>query len=192
MTLILILALLVSQGLATGNAGRKWGAGNLRGLIVGKSKRADMLRRFGKPKWTQTKPEDEDEREERDKDRDRHKESRRVTWNNYDGIGEFPGATNIATDTRSSVVTRIDFFPEKLTKDQAIAHFGVGYIITRYDIDECLSDEEHQSFYESPKGSFLSLEYRARGIAIAIDDHDFVNKIRYVNGPIGSTKSKCK
>lgn len=200
MTLVVMLALLFSQGPASANTSSKWGAGNLRGLIVGKSKRAQMLRRFGKPKWSQTKPEDEDEEEERVKDRDRDrdrdggrdKKSHRLTWNHYEGIGEFPGVTNIATDTRTGVITRIDFFPEKLTKDQAIEHFGPGYIVTRYEIDECLSDEEHQSFYESPNGPFVMVEYRRRGIAIAIEDNGFVNKIRYVNGPIGSTKSKCK
>ena len=194
MTILVILALLLSQGPASGNASRKWGAGNLRGLIVGKSNRAQMLRRFGKPKWTQTAPEERDEEEERDRDRDRGREKKahRLTWNHYEGIGEFPGVTNIATDTRTGVITRIDFFPEKLTKDQAIAHFGTGYLITRYEIDQCLSDEEHQSFYESPNGTFVMVEYRRRGIAIAIEDNGFVNKIRYVNGPIGSTKSKCK
>lgn len=200
MTILVILALLLSQGPASGNASRKWGAGNLRGLIVGKSKRAQMLRRFGKPNWTQTAPEDRDEEEERVKDRDRdrdrdrgrNKKPQRLTWNHYERIGEFPGVTNIATDTRTGVITRIDFFPEKLTKDQAIAHFGPRYIITRYEIDECLSDEEHQSFYESSNGTFVMVEYRRRGIAIAIEDNGFVNKIRYVNGPIGSTKSKCE
>ena len=207
MTLVVILALLFSQGPAAGTSNRRWGAGNLRGLIVGKSRRAEMLRRLGKPKWTQTAPKERDEGGERDKDRDRgrypdrdrdrdrqgrEKKPRRLTWNHYEGIGEFPGVTNIATDTRTGVITRIDFFPEKLTKDQAITHFGEGYQITRYEIDECVSDEEHQSFYESPNGSFVMVEYRRRGIAIVIVDNGFVNKIRYVNGPIGSARSKCK
>ena len=182
MPFILILTVLFAQAPAAKTSSRQWHAANFRGLIVGKSKRADMLRRFGQPKWSQTKPGDKDE----------DRESPRVTWNNYEGIGELRGVTNIATSTRTGVITRIDFFPEQLTKGQAIAHFGAGYIITRYAFDECEHDEDVEAIYESPNGPLTSLEYRARGIAISIDNDDLVTKIRYVNGPIGSRKSKCK
>src|SRR5437879_3358023 len=99
MSFILILTLLFAQAPAAKTPSRQWHAANFRGLIVGKSKRADMLRRFGQPKWSQTKP--------GDKDQDR--ESERVTWNNYEGIGELRGVTNIATSTRTGVISRIDF-----------------------------------------------------------------------------------
>lgn len=79
----------------------RWGAADFRGLVVGKSRKSDMLRHFGKPKWSQTKPEDRNEEEGEGRER----EAERVTWNNYDGIGEFPGITNIATSTRSGVIT---------------------------------------------------------------------------------------
>ena len=153
-----------------------------------------MIRRFGKPKWTQTAPTESDENDKRDgiRDRNRDETSQRLTWNHYEVIGEFAGVTNIATDTRTGVITRIDFFPERLTKDQVIAHFGVSYAITRYDIDKCLSDEEHESLYETPSGPFVMVEYRRRGIAIAIEANGFVSKIRYVNVPIGSAKSRCR
>jgi len=186
---LLTLSLVLNQAAVPKTDPAKWGAANFRGLIVGKSNRAEVWRRFGKPKWSQTKPEDRDEKERtRERDRDAH----RVTWSNYDGIGELPGTTNIATNTRTGLITRIDFFPEKLTRDEAIAHFGPNYILTKYEFDPCGRDEDLESLYESPNGSLLSLEYRARGIALLIQSNDMVSTIRYVNTPIGSRKSRCK
>src|SRR5947207_3114878 len=165
MPIFLILTLLFVQAPLTRKTGRHWGAADFRGLIVGKSGKSEMLRRFGKPKWSQTKPEDRDEEEREERER----ESQRLTWDNYEGIGEFPGITNIATSTRSGLITRIDFFPEKLTKSDAIAHFGPNYVITRYEVDKCERDEDKESLYESPNGSLLTVEYRVKGIVLVIE-----------------------
>jgi hypothetical protein len=193
-SVLLTLALAFSQAAAVKGDGEKWGAGNFRGLIIGKSTKADMLRRFGKPRWSQTKPEDreEKEREEKERTRDRDQSARRVTWNHYENIGELPGITNIATDTRTGVIVRIDFFPERLTRDEAIARFGPNYLVRRYEFDRCDRDEDHESLYESANGSLLTLEYRSRGVALLIQSNDLVSTIRYVNAPIGSLRSKCQ
>ena len=138
-----------------------------------------MLRVLGQPKWSRTTPGDEEP------------ESHGVIWNNYERIGEFPGITNIANDSRTGIITRIEFFPQKLSKEEAIAHFGRRYIITRYDFDRCGGDEESEPLYESPSGPLVSVEYRARGIAISVGLKDMVTRISYVSGPIGSARSKC-
>lgn len=180
MKVILILALLLSGAQAAQGPNRAWRPATYRGLTVGKSKRTDLLRVFGQPRWSRSpKREDEDER-----DRDRE------VWSNFESVGEFPGPTNVLTDKRG-VIARIDSYPSALTRDQAIAHFGKAYVLTRYDLDSCLGDEDSEVFFESPKGSFLYLEYRARGIAISIGYKDLVTKISYLKGPVGSPKSKC-
>ncbi|MDQ3817287.1 MAG: hypothetical protein M3362_06310 [Acidobacteriota bacterium] len=146
---------------------------------MGKSRRADMLRVFGRPLWSRSQREEEED-------------SKPEVWNNYEGIGEFPGQANVVVDKRSGIITRIDFFPKKLTKEQAIAHFGQDYVITRYDFEPCSDDEESEPIYESPNGPLVSLEYRQRGIAIAIGHGDLVTKISYVSGPIGTPQSRCR
>jgi len=138
-----------------------------------------MLKAWGKPKWSRSsKPAAEED-------------ERQVTWTNYERVGEFPGPTTVVSDTRSGVITRINFYPDRLTKEQAIAHFGAGYLITKYSFDSCLDEEESEPIYESPNGPLVSVEYRSRGIAISVGYMDMVTKISYVSGPIGSVKSRC-
>ena len=176
MQLLLILGLILSLTPAR-QSGRLWRQAAFRGITVGKSKRVDMLRLIGQPKWSRTTPGEGEEHG--------------TTWNNYERVGEFPGPTNVATDSTTGVVTRIDFYPQKLSKEQAIKHFGSGYVVTRYAFDPCPVREDEESIYESPNGPLVSVEYRARGIAIAVGYKEMVTKISYVSGPIGSTKPRC-
>jgi hypothetical protein len=136
-----------------------------------------MLRLIGQPKWSRTTPGEGDEHG--------------TTWNNYERMGEFPGPLNVATDSTTGIVTRIDFYPQKLSKEQAIKHFGPRYVITRYAFDPCPGHEDEESIYESPNGPLMGVEYRARGIAIAVGYKEMVTKISYVSGPIGSAKPRC-
>lgn len=138
-----------------------------------------MLRAWGKPKWSRTSK------------REAKEESRQVTWTNYERVGEFPGPTTVVSDGRSGVVTRINFYPDRLTKEAAIAHFGSNYVVTKYAFDSCLDEEDFEPIYESPTGPLVSVEYRARGIAISVGYKDLVTKISYVSGPVGSAKSRC-
>ncbi|HMG76489.1 MAG TPA: hypothetical protein VK582_23640 [Pyrinomonadaceae bacterium] len=176
--LLMFWLVLVSAVAPAPQTGRQWRPATYRGVTVGKSKIADMLRAWGKPKWSRTSRREADEESQ-------------VTWTNYERVGEFPGPTTVVSDTKTGVVTRINFYPDRLTKEQAVAHFGSSYIITRYAFDYCLDEEDSEPLYESPTGPVVSLEYRARGIAISIGYKDLVTKISYVGGPIGSTKSRC-
>lgn len=155
-----------------------WRPATFRGLIIGKSRRAEMLRRLGQPKWSRSpegRERDEDERE---------------TFNHYESGGEFAGSLTVVLN-KKGIVSRVDFFPSKLTRDQVIAHFGPGYVITRYATNPC-GDEDSESLYETPNGPLTNLEYRSRGIAIAIGYQDLVTKISYVSRPIGGSKPSCE
>src|SRR5712671_4577372 len=177
MKLLLILGLILSQAPSVRQVDRRWRPAVFRKITVGKSKRSDMLRVLGEPKWSRTTPGEGEEHG--------------TTWNHYERMGEFPGPLNVATDSTTGIVTRIDFYPQKLSKEQAIKHFGPGFIITRYAFDPCPVREDEESIYESPNGPLGSVEYRARGIAIAVGYKEIVTKISYVSGPIGSTKPRC-
>lgn len=178
MTLVLILSLILSQAPSVRQSGRLWHPATFHQMTVGKSKRVDMLRVLGQPKWSRTTPGEGEEHG--------------TTWNNYERVGEFPGPTNVATDSRTGIITRIDFYPQRLSKQEAIKHFGPNYLITKYAFDPCPGDEDEESIYESPNGPLVNVEYRARGIAIAVGYNDMVTKISYVGGPIGSAKARCK
>lgn len=180
MALTLVFALLFTQSPSAKSPGPQWHPAVYRALVIGRSRRADMLRAFGKPKWSRQVPGDEES------------EVPGVTWDNYERIGEFPGITNVASDSRTGVITRIDFYPAKLGKTEALAHFGRGYVVTRYAFDTCGGDEDSELIYESPNGPLVYAEYRQRGIAISIGVKDLVTKISYVSGPIGSPSPRCK
>jgi hypothetical protein len=156
-----------------------WRPGAYRGLKMGKSSRADVLRVLGEPKRVDT-PADQPPN-------DLHSE----VWYVYDGGGEFPGELTVVIDKRTDVLLGIDLSPDNLAKEDAVKHFGPDYILTRYDFDECLGNEESAPLYESPNGSLLEVEYRQRGIAISLDDDGKVNTISYVSKPIGSQQSRC-
>ena len=177
MKIVLILSLILSQAPPVRQSGRLWHPATFHRITVGKSKRVDMLRVLGQPKWSRTTPGEGEEHG--------------TTWNNYERVGEFPGPTNVATDSRTGLITRIDFYPQRLSKQEAIKHFGPNYVITRYAFDPCPGDEDEESIYESPNGPLVSVEYRAHGIAISVGYNDMVTKISYVGGPIGSAKARC-
>jgi hypothetical protein len=164
----------------TRQTGGEWRAATYRGLTVGKSTSADMLRVLGKPHWSGP-PGDQTED---DPDPE--------VWNEYEAGGDFPGKLTVVLDKRSGVILTIDLDPTNLSKKQAIEYFGDNYIVTRYAHDNCLGNGESAPVYESPDGPILDIEYRERGIAVSIGSGERVNTISYVKGPIGATSSQCK
>jgi hypothetical protein len=158
---------------------REWRAGTYLGLTAGKSNRTDVLRVLGEPKRLDTPSNQTPE------------EPNPEVWYVYDRGGEFAGDLTVVIDKRTDVVLRIDLNPDNLSKEDAVKHFGQDYILTRYDFDDCLGDEESAPVYESANGSLLEVEYRHRGIAVSINDEGKVNTISYVSKPIGTRESRC-
>src|SRR5689334_13275152 len=98
MKLLLILSLVLSSTpLSASQSNRQWRAATFRGITVGKSRLAKMLKVWGKPKWSRTSS------------REAGEESRQVTWTNYERVGEFPGPTTVVSDSHSGIITRINF-----------------------------------------------------------------------------------
>ncbi len=159
---------------------RDWRAATYRGLTIGTSTRGDALRVFGQPKRVDA-PADQAEEEPKPEE-----------WYVYDSGGEFPGTLTVVVDKRTSVVLRIDLHPENLSREEAVRHFGNGYITTRYEFCEGFDDEDSAPLYETSDGQFFSIEYRGRGIAIGLENKDKVGSINYVSKPIAAISSKCK
>lgn len=162
---------------------REWRAGTYLGLTVGKSKRTDVLRALGEPERVDTPADQTPE--------DPNPEVWYVYERRYDPDGDFAADLTVVIDRRTEVVLAIDLHPESLSRKKAVKHFGPDYILTRYNFDECLGNEESAPVYESPNGPLLEVEYRHRGIAVSVSDDGKVNTISYVNKPIGTSKSRC-
>lgn len=153
---------------------RTWQPATYRGLVMGKAKVADMRRIFGTPTRV--------ERFDQGK-------SYPEVWYHYDGVWEFPGTLRFIVD--KTPIREVRLLPTHLTKEEAIKRFGPDYMVTRYDFDLCLGDEEAAPLFESPAGNVINIEYRHRGIALAVNAYGDIDTIHYVSEPVGAESSKC-
>jgi hypothetical protein len=156
---------------------REWKAATFQGLTMGKSTRADMLKQLGKPEGSSPYNEGKD--------------GSGLLYE-YKANGDLPGVIVVAVDNRRNLILHINLEPQGWSKEQAINHFGNDYVVTRYDFDDCLGDGESAPLYESPNGSIPRIEYRSRGIALAVNDEGKIDYVMYVSEPVGSPSSKCK
>ena len=133
------------SAVATSDSNRAWRAATYRGLTMGRSKVAEMRKVFGAPKRTEVF--------------NAGKSNAEVRYE-YDVTLEFPGTLMVVVDRRSKTIRQIDIQPKDLKQEEVIKHFGLDYVITRYDFDLCLGDEESAQVFESPTGSIIQVEYR--------------------------------
>jgi hypothetical protein len=160
-----------------GNESRAyWRAAKFRGLVVGKSTYADMLRLLGKPK-------------EKEVFRDRRRKAQEF-WYTYEALDELHGQFTVVVNAINDRIISIISYPSNSSKQRVIAHFGKDYLITRYSFCPGFQESEAGRLFQSPKGNVIFLEYRSRGIAILISDTDVVNEIKYVARPIGFTSGR--
>ncbi|HEU4511013.1 MAG TPA: hypothetical protein VFR78_22470 [Pyrinomonadaceae bacterium] len=164
-----------ATAVARTNNDRVWRAATYHGLTMGRSNVDEMRRILGAPKRSEVLSEGKSISE---------------VWYHYDGPQDFAGTFRVIVD--GNIVQAVDILPKDLKAEEAIKHFGPDYIITRYDFDSCLGDEESAPLFESPNGAVIYIEYRERGIAIAVTGTGNVNEVRYVSKPIGAESSKCK
>lgn len=156
-----------------------WQPASYQGLIIGKSTQADMLRILGKPHWSGAPAEQE------------KNDPNPEVWNDYRKAAEFSGTLTVMVDQKSNVISGIDLYPENLTKDDAINYFGGNYILTRYDFEKCLGNDESGPMFESKSGAVIYIEYRERGIAVNINESGKVNHISYLKEALGTASSRC-
>lgn len=154
---------------------RVWRAATYRGLTMGASTVDEMRRIFGAPKRSEVFSEGKSSSE---------------LWHYYDSPHDFSGTLRVIV--ANNIVQAVEILPKDLKAEDAIKHFGRGYIVTRYDFDSCLGDEESAPLFESISGAVIFIEYRKRGMAIAVDGRGNVNEVTYVSAPIGAESSKCK
>ncbi|MBA3975841.1 MAG: hypothetical protein C0504_16675 [Candidatus Solibacter sp.] len=157
---------------------QKWAAAGFRpavfeGLLMGKAKRGDVIARFGKPVW----------------------EGRGEGGGlclSYRDIGGFKGIANFWLNSKTLVVNSLDIAPQDFTKEQAVAKFGKGAVLTRWSMATCfdLGWGLMGPSYLDPHGELFTTEYRHLGIMI--EGATRVRSIDYMSRPLGLDRDPCK
>ncbi len=161
---------------------RGWRAATYRGLTIGKSTRADMLRVLGKP-LSSAPSADQDEPQP-------------IIWNDYGMVkGQLFGNLAVEVNSRNNRIVGISISPGDMSGEEAIKYFGDGYQRVGYTFCEGISgDAESGPVYENPNSSDITyIVYRSRGIAIHLDYRGKVNAVYFVSGPMGlASKEDCR
>ena len=152
----------------------QWKAANYRGLIMGKSTRADVLRVLGKPKWIGKE------------------EDTGVPIMEYEVTDPVPGKLTVYV--HKGTLDSVALSPTKpLTKDDIIRLFGHHYRTVHYSTDDCLDDGGAAPLFEDPKGPFENMEFQSRGVTVALayDDDEKVESIVFIDKSVIPTHSIC-
>jgi hypothetical protein len=161
----------------------KWQRAIFEGLKIGVSSRSDALKTLGKPNSStisdyNDKPEGSDREDFELMDK-------------YENFG-FYGELTIIYSKKNETIIEIVSYPNNVTVEEAIKHFGENYKRTQYNFMECPGDVGSSRIYESKNGEFKYIEYRSKGIAIKIDDSEKeVENISFVSQPIGMNSADC-
>jgi hypothetical protein len=155
---------------------RQWKAGTYRGITIGKSTATELRQRWGEPKWSGHWEWDNPKNPE-------------FLLYDYDAQDEFIFKIRVETETKTGKVNSIDISTDELPLSKAIELFGKDYIETWYESCNC-EPGEASPIFESPDGNYRSIEYRSRGIAMAVDDQGRVISIQFVDKPIGFKSAK--
>jgi hypothetical protein len=150
----------------------EWGAATFQGITIGKSSSLDLKRKWGKPDSTGNWDWDDPEKP-------------KYLLHHYRMQERYQADVTVEIETKTDKIIAISMSPDKMTLEQAVKIFGKDYVKTRYAFCDCdLGDGS--PIYELPEvGSLLYIEYRKRGIAMAVNDLGMITTIQFVNKPIG-------
>jgi hypothetical protein len=161
---------------------RDWQRAEYKGLRIGTSTLEDMLRLLGNPRRVEQAT------------KSGKNISAIASWYVYEGTEWVPGELKVVVDNNSKRINFVVFYPNNLTREEAVNYFGADYLIKRYDFcDEQSENEEAGPIYESPDGTLEYIEYRSRGMALWLSNTNKVQEIIYDDKPLGvESKDKCK
>jgi hypothetical protein len=144
-----------------------------RGLVVGKSTRADVLRTLGKPEALS------------------HEEDTGTPYWSYTVAGPRPGWLMVFT--RKKLLTGIRLvFKTPLSKKETIGLYGPELHTVHYDFDNCASGGGAGPVHVSAGGPIERWEYRGEGKGIIFSVHDGqAQEMAFVCGPEDASQPKC-
>lgn len=157
---------------------QKWQVATFHGLVMGKAKVDDLRKVFGEPleivDLTSVGNKDD------------------ILYY-YDSKEEIIGKIVVWIKKKTKTIASVELRPDSMSRNEISQYFGEGYIITRYSFSDCSGATfDSAPLYEDPNGVVESIEYRDKGIAIAIfDDNNMIQHILYLSEPYGRELSKC-
>lgn len=155
---------------------RQWKAGTYRGITIGKSTATELRQKWGEPKWSGHWEGDNPKNPE-------------FLLYDYDAQEDFIIKIRVEAETKTGKVTSIDIWTDELPLSKAVELFGKDYIETWYKSCNC-EPGEASPIFESPDGNHRSIEYRSRGIAMAVNDRQMIISIKFIDKPIGFKSAK--
>jgi hypothetical protein len=158
---------------------KSWQVGTFRGLIMGKATINDLQKVLGEPSEIT----------------DLESVGNPNEWAyHYEIQGDIKGNLVAYASKRTKTVISVEIRPDSMSRKEVLDYFGNDYVITRYNSDDCPGETfDSAPYYEDPNGESKFIEYRDKGVVIAIfEDDDTVQFISYLSGPMGSESSKCK
>ena len=147
----------------------KWVVPTYQGLALGKSKKADVLRLFGKPSAI-VHPEDEYDNPVRS-----------LISFYYYNVGGLQGNTEITMRIKTGVVTTIILYPDDLTFENVIERFGTNYIERDMNLGPCPTAREKKASRPSREKNYpLFLVYPQKGLYVFVGEENKVRAIVYL------------
>lgn len=165
-----LLSLLVC-GLASAQAG-EWHPSAYLGLALGKSKKADVERAFGKPAWS-GHPEDELDNPVKG-----------LLSYEYENVGGFEGRTVVIMNGRTGVVEGISLYVSQqrpLPLAKALEQYGSDYVERESALGPCPTTKKARDFKPPAKREYpIFLVYPHKGMYVSVGQDNNVREIVYM------------
>jgi hypothetical protein len=150
---------------------RGWRVPTYEGLTLVKSRKADVVRRFGKPKWV-FHPEDEYDNPVKS-----------LISYGYENVGGFEGRTEVVMKARTGVVIGVDLTPAEgrpLPSSDVLEKFGRDYVERGIGLGPCPTPRDIRDYkpvarYEYP----AFLVYPQKGVIVMVKEDKNVGSISY-------------
>ena len=148
---------------------KEWQPATWRGLTVGTSTKADVLKLLGKPiRQDFAEPEDDSD----------------DVWYIYNDVGDFPGQFTVQIDKVSGHVTAMRIsMTQDVKKEVVLDLLGKDYEIVRSDACPGFEELDAAPFYRSSNGSAVNIDYASLGISVSIDSKGNVYNVEYRKEP---------
>jgi hypothetical protein len=151
-----------AQSSVTASLRNRWRVPTYEGLTLGKSKRLDVERVFGRPEWS-GHPEDAMD----------NPIPSLISYE-YENVGAFDGRTVIIMDRRSEIVAEIYLYPDyrkpPITLKDVLARYGELYTERDGALGPCPTAQEISRYKPPPQRKFPFLMlYPGRGMYVSID-----------------------
>ena len=148
---------------------QNWGQATFKGLVVGKSTSADVIREFGKPKW---KGGVQELVVPSDKDGELQYQ--------YSAPSDVNGDVYVYFRRRTGVVSAILFYPKSMTRADAIAQFGSDFEESNEKLGPCPTAQERKAVEQYHIDYGPLLVYRKLGLYVDIKKDGSAFLVSYV------------